>query len=81
MAGATVIIKDVDRSPRHAGYSPEKLIVGLHSIVFVRNATKEAADDFYPGYAHRFTKIGKERGRPPTTRAQLDAVRGPTGHC
>ena len=23
--------------------------------------------------------IGKERGRPPTTQAQFDAVRGPTG--
>ena len=28
---------------------------------------------------HTFTEIGKERGWPPTTRAQFDAVRGPTG--
>jgi hypothetical protein len=26
-----------------------------------------------------FTEIGKERGWPPTTRAQFDATRGPTG--
>jgi probable LLM family oxidoreductase len=64
---------------RRAGHSPEKLIVGLHAIGFLGNTTREAADDFYPGYAHTFTKIGKERGWPPATRAQFDALRGPTG--
>jgi probable LLM family oxidoreductase len=64
---------------RRAGHSAEKLIVGLHSIGFLEDTTEQAADDFYPGYAHTFTKIGKERGWPPTTRAQFDAVRGPTG--
>lgn len=64
---------------RRAGHSPEKLIVGLHSIGFVADTTKEAADVFFPGYAHTFTEIGKERGWPPTTRAQFDALRGPTG--
>jgi probable LLM family oxidoreductase len=64
---------------RRAGHSVEKLIVGLHSIGFLGDTTKQAADDFYPGYAHTFTEIGRERGWPPTTRAQFDAVRGPTG--
>jgi hypothetical protein len=53
--------------------------VGLHSIGFLADTTEEAADDFYPGYAHTFTEIGKERGWAPTTRAQFDAQRGPTG--
>src|SRR3984957_18431836 len=64
---------------RRAGHSADKLIVGLHSIGFLGDTTKQAADDFFPGYAHTFTEIGKERGWPPTTRAQFDAVRGPTG--
>jgi probable LLM family oxidoreductase len=64
---------------RRAGHSPDKLTVGLHSIGFLADTTKQAADDFYPGYAHTFTEIGKELGWPPTTRAQFDAVRGPTG--
>ena len=64
---------------RRAGHSPEKLVVGLHSIGFLGDTTQQAADDFFPGYAHTFTEIGKERGWPPTTRAQFDAVRGPTG--
>jgi probable LLM family oxidoreductase len=62
-----------------AGHAPEKLKVGLHCIGFLGDTTQQAADDFYPGYAHAFTKIGRERGWPPTTRAQFDAVRGPTG--
>jgi probable LLM family oxidoreductase len=64
---------------RRAGHSAEKLIVGLHAIGFLGDTTQRAADDFYPGYAHTFTEIGKERGWPPATRAQFDALRGPTG--
>src|ERR1700681_4694700 len=64
---------------RRAGHSADELVVGLHSIGFLGGTTQQAADDFYPGYAHTFTEIGKERGWPPTTRAQFDAVRGPTG--
>jgi probable LLM family oxidoreductase len=64
---------------RRAGHSAENLMVGLHAIGFLGDTTLRAADDFYPGYAHTFTEIGKERGWPPATRAQFDALRGPTG--
>jgi probable LLM family oxidoreductase len=64
---------------RRVGYSAERLIVGLHAIGFLGDTTQQAAEDFYPGYAHTFTEIGKERGWPPATRAQFDALRGPTG--
>jgi probable LLM family oxidoreductase len=64
---------------RRAGHSAEKLVVGLHAIGFVGDTTQQAADDFYPGYAHTFTEIGKERGWPKVSRGQFDAVRGPTG--
>jgi len=64
---------------RRAGHRPERLIVGLHAIGFLGDTAEQAAEDFYPGYAHTFTEIGKERGWPPTTRTQFDALRGPTG--
>ena len=64
---------------RRAGHSAEILIVGLHAIGFLGVTTQQAADDFYPGYAHTFTEIGKERGWPPATRAQFAALQGPTG--
>jgi alkanesulfonate monooxygenase SsuD/methylene tetrahydromethanopterin reductase-like flavin-dependent oxidoreductase (luciferase family) len=40
---------------------------------------QEAVDDFYPGYAHAMTEIGKERGWPKMTRESFDAQRGPHG--
>lgn len=62
-----------------AGHAPDSLKVGLHSIGYVGNTTREATDDFYPGYAEAFTKIGKERGWPPVTRTHYDAQTGPKG--
>jgi probable LLM family oxidoreductase len=64
---------------RRAGHSPEQLTVGLHMVGFLGDSTEQAADDFFPGYAHTFTEIGKERGWRPATRLQFDALRGPTG--
>ena len=64
---------------RRAGHAPELLKVGLHMIGFLGDTTAQAADDFFPGYAHTFTEIGKERGWPRTTRAKFDALRGPDG--
>src|SRR5439155_23799698 len=64
---------------RRAGHPPERLTIGLHSIGFLADTTDEAAEIFFPGYAHTFTEIGKERGWPAATRAQFDAQRGPTG--
>src|SRR3989441_10575127 len=45
---------------RRAGHSADKLIVGLHSIGFLEDTTKQAADDFYPGYARsEERRVGK----------------------
>ena len=63
----------------HAGHAPEKLRVGIHSLGFLGDTAKSAAEDYFPGYAHSFTEIGKERGWPPTTRAQFDRLIGPRG--
>lgn len=59
---------------RRAGHSPEQLKVGLHCFGFVGDTMQQAADDFYPGWAQMFTKIGKERGFGPPVRAQYDAM-------
>jgi probable LLM family oxidoreductase len=56
-----------------AGFAPEQLKVGLHSLGYVANTTEEAQEEFYPGYAKSFTKIGEERGWPPMTREHFDA--------
>jgi probable LLM family oxidoreductase len=62
-----------------AGHAPDQLSVGMHSIGFVAETTQIAADTFWPSYQDTFSRIGRERGWPPTNRAQFDAARGPTG--
>lgn len=64
---------------QRAGHDPASLKVGLHCLGYVADSDAEAADAFFPGYARAFTKIGKERGWPPTTRSQFDALIAPTG--
>jgi probable LLM family oxidoreductase len=64
---------------RRAGHSPDQLKVSLHSLGYVAETTKEAADDFYPGYIRTMNKIGEERGWHPITRADYDVQRGPQG--
>jgi probable LLM family oxidoreductase len=64
---------------RRAGHLPEQLKVGVHSLGYVAENTQEAVDDFFPGYAHTMTEIGKERGWPKMTRASFDSQRGPQG--
>lgn len=64
---------------KQAGFAPEQLKVGLHSLGYVANTTEEALDDFYVGYSESMSKIGKERGWPPMTRARFEAQVGPLG--
>ena len=64
---------------RRAGHAAEKLTVGVHGIGFVAATTQGAADDLWPAYSATFTRIGRERGWPPTTRAAFDAQRGELG--
>ena len=67
------------QSGEEAGHGPEKLKVGLHSLGYVAKNSEEAVNNYFPGYAETFTRIGKERGWPPVTREQFDAQVGPSG--
>jgi alkanesulfonate monooxygenase SsuD/methylene tetrahydromethanopterin reductase-like flavin-dependent oxidoreductase (luciferase family) len=64
---------------KKAGYQPEQLKVGLHSLGYVAKTTRQALDEFYPGYAEAMTKVGKERGWPAMTRSRFEAQIGPEG--
>jgi probable LLM family oxidoreductase len=56
-----------------AGFAQEDLKVGLHSLGYVAQTHEEAVENYYPGYAETFTRIGKERGWPPVTRGHFEA--------
>jgi probable LLM family oxidoreductase len=64
---------------KRAGFAPEQLKVGLHSLGYVSETTEQAVAEYFPGYAETFTRIGKERGWPPVTKARFDAQSGPLG--
>ncbi len=59
---------------QRAGFMPEQLKVGLHSPGYVSNKNEQAVDEYYPGYAELWTKLGKERGWPPVTRPHFDSL-------
>lgn len=67
------------RAYERAGHPVEQMKVGLHSLGYVAPTSKQAADDFFPGYARAFSSVGKERGWGPVTRAGFDAQLGPHG--
>ena len=62
-----------------AGHDPVQLSLSVNSHGFIAEDSKEAADLFYPSYAQMMSKIGRERGWPPTTRQQFEASRALRG--
>jgi probable LLM family oxidoreductase len=61
------------------GHPADRLSVGVHSLGYIANTKKEAADDYYPGYARAIESVAKERGWPSATRERFDAQLGPEG--
>ena len=66
-------------SARRAGHDPAMLPVGINSHVYVADTSQRAAAEFFPPYAERMSRIGRERGWPPVTRQQFEGSRAPRG--
>jgi probable LLM family oxidoreductase len=64
---------------RRAGHNPAALPVGINSHGFIADTSEQAADEAFPPFAETMTRIGRERGWPPTTRAHFDRERRPNG--
>lgn len=62
-----------------AGHDIASLQVGINSHAYLADDSKRAMDEFYPSYADSMTRIGRERGWPPTTREQVEAGRARRG--
>jgi probable LLM family oxidoreductase len=67
------------KSAEQFGQNSHKLAFSVNSLGFVADNSQEAADTFFPEYAESFSRIGRERGWGPTTRAQFEASIGPDG--
>jgi len=44
------------------GPGAEKLVVAVLAIGFLGDTIAQAVEDFWPGYAHTFTRNGRECG-------------------
>ena len=60
---------------RRAGHDDAKLLVGINSHGYVADTSQRAADEAFPPFAEAMTRIGRERGWPPTTRADFEMAR------
>jgi alkanesulfonate monooxygenase SsuD/methylene tetrahydromethanopterin reductase-like flavin-dependent oxidoreductase (luciferase family) len=65
---------------RRAGVAPDKLLVGINGHGFLADTAEAAVEAFFGPYAEVMSRIGRERGWPPLSRAQFDQGRSQRGH-
>jgi probable LLM family oxidoreductase len=53
--------------------------LGINSFTYVADSSSQAANEYWPTYAAMMTRLGRERGWPPTTRDQFDQLAAPKG--
>jgi probable LLM family oxidoreductase len=59
----------------HAG----RLELGVHAHTWIGDDSQAAADEYFSSYATVMSRIGRERGWPPMSRGQYEAMRTPRG--
>jgi len=64
---------------REVGQDPAGLAVAINSHAFVGETSAQADAAFAAPYLAMMNKIGRERGWPPSGRADYDALRSPPG--
>jgi probable LLM family oxidoreductase len=64
---------------KKAGHNMDGIQLSINSHTYIADDSQKAADEFYPPYAEVMTRIGKERGWPPTNRQQFVASLSPKG--
>jgi probable LLM family oxidoreductase len=67
------------RAGAEAGHGENELRVGVHTLGYVAETKEKAINEYFPGYAKVFTKIGKERGWAPVTKDRFLSQIGPRG--
>jgi probable LLM family oxidoreductase len=61
------------------GHATSKQLVGISSHGFIAETSQDALDTAFPAHHEAMSRIGRERGWPPTTRAQFEAGASPNG--
>jgi len=68
------------QSWERAGHDLKDIQIGLHMHAFFGDQTQKLVDDYYPLYADRMNRVGRDRGWSPYQRAQYDFGRSRHGH-
>jgi probable LLM family oxidoreductase len=66
-------------SAHQAGHDAASLPLALNCHFHVAENSQQASDEYFPAYSALMTRIGRERGWPPMSRAQFEQLRGPQG--
>jgi probable LLM family oxidoreductase len=67
------------RAGSQAGHEPERLKVAINTHAFVADSPEAADAAFAAPYLAMMNRIGRERGWPPSARAEYEALRSPRG--
>jgi probable LLM family oxidoreductase len=67
------------RTAEKVGHDLTGLPIGISSHGFIAETSQEALDTAFPAHHEAMSRIGRERGWPPTTRAQFEAGASPAG--
>lgn len=67
------------RSLAEAGHDPEAVPLAVHGLGYIADDHASAVEEIYPSFAAAMTKIGRERGWPPLSRAQYEQMASPAG--
>lgn len=62
-----------------AGHNPSQTRVAINTHAFLAASTAEADSAFAAAYLAMMNRIGRERGWPPSGRAEYEALRSPAG--
>lgn len=64
---------------KKAGHNESALQLSVHSHGYIADDSQQAAAEFFPSYQYVMTKLGQERGWPPMSRQQFEAMRAGKG--
>ena len=64
---------------KESGHDMSQLQFGINSHTYIAETSQQALDEFFPPYADVMSRIGRERGWPPTSREQYNASAQPQG--
>jgi probable LLM family oxidoreductase len=62
-----------------SGHDPAQAPLAVHAHGYIADTAEQAADEYYNPYAVAMTRLGRERGWGPMTRAQFEMMRAPGG--